>query len=293
MRELLLTVGEEEDGALARNFLKRHGFSVRVINGLKRNSGLTRGGEILRTVDRVFKGEVVRVVIEERVGSVGEFGITPNPALRAEVVYEDSDVVVFNKPPDMPVHPSLSHAEDTLANLFAARYPDSAFHALFRLDKNTSGLCVVAKNRYCAYALAGKLRKTYYAVTDGIITEAGSIDAPIGRADNSIIGREVRSDGQRAVTHYKPIAYGCGRTLFEITLETGRTHQIRVHFAHIGHPLCGDEMYGGDCSAIRRQALHCGMVEFTNPVSGEQVALASELPNDIKVLISLENDMRT
>jgi len=289
MRELLLTVGKEDDGALTRNFLRRHGLSVRVINGLKRNSGLTRGGEILRTVDRVFKGEVVRVVIEERGSTVGEFGITPNTALRVEVVYEDSDVVVFNKPPDMPVHPSLSHAEDTLANFFAALYPDVAFHALYRLDKNTSGLCVVAKNRYCAYALAEKIRKTYYAVTDGIVTEAGSIDAPIGRADGSIIRREVRPDGQRAVTRYKPIAHGSGRTLFEVTLETGRTHQIRVHFAHIGHPLCGDEMYGGDCSAIRRQALHCGRVEFTSPVSGEKVTLASELPDDIRGLLPDED----
>lgn len=289
MRELLLTVGEEDDGALAKNFLRRNGLSVRVINGLKHNNGLARGGEILRTVDRLFKGDIVRVVIEERGSTVGEFGITPNPALRVEVVYEDSDVVVFNKPPDMPVHPSLSHAEDTLANFFAARYPGSAFHALYRLDKNTSGLCAVAKNRYCAYVLAGKLRKTYYAVTDGIITEAGSIDAPIGRADGSIIKREVRSDGQRAVTYYKPVAHGSGRTLFEITLETGRTHQIRVHFAHIGHPLCGDEMYGGDCSAIKRQALHCGRAEFTSPVSGEQVELVSRLPGDIRGLLPDED----
>lgn len=285
MREILLTVDEENDGALARHFLKRNGFSVRVINGLKQTCGLTRGGEILRTVDRVHTGDIVRVVIEERSSITGEFAITPNPALCAEIVYEDSDVVVFNKPPNMPVHPSLSHADDTLGNLYAARYPGSAFHALYRLDKNTSGLCVCAKNRYCAYALAEKIRKTYYAVIDGILTGEGTIDAPIGRAGDSIIMREVRPDGQHAVTHYKPIASANGRTLLEITLETGRTHQIRVHFSHIGYPLCGDDMYGGDCSGIGRHALHCGRVEFTNPLSEERISLSTDLPDDIKALL--------
>lgn len=289
MREILLTVGEEDNGTLARSFLGRHGFSARVINGLKQTRGLTRGGEILRTVDRVYAGDVVRVAIEERSAITGEFAIVPNPALHAEVVYEDGDVVVFNKPPDMPVHPSLSHAEDTLGNFFAARYPSSAFHALYRLDKNTSGLCVCAKNRYCAYVLAEKIRKTYYAVTDGTLTEAGTVDAPIGRVGDSIIKREVRPDGQRAVTHYKPIQSANGRTLLEITLETGRTHQIRVHFSHIGYPLCGDDMYGGDCSEIGRQALHCGRVEFTNPISGERVTLSAELPDDMKALMSPKN----
>ncbi len=286
MREILLTVGEEDDGALARHFLARRGFSARVINGLKQTCGLTRGGKVLRTVDRVYAGDVVRVAVEERSGITGEFAITPNPALHVEVVYEDGDVAVFNKPPDMPVHPSLSHADDTLGNFYAARYPGSAFHALYRLDKNTSGLCVCAKNRYCAYVLAEKIRKTYYAVIDGTLAEAGTVDAPIGRAGDSIIKREVRPDGQRAVTHYKPTANINGRTLLEISLETGRTHQIRVHFSYIGYPLCGDDMYGGDCSEIGRQALHCGRVEFTSPVSGERVTLSSELPDDMKALLS-------
>lgn len=289
MREIFLTVGEEDDGALARYFLGRRGFSARVINGLKQTCGLTRGGEILRTVDRVYAGDVVRVTVEERSAVTGEFAIAPNPALHVETVYEDGDVVVFNKPPDMPVHPSLGHPEDTLGNYYAALYPGTAFHALYRLDKNTSGLCVCAKNRYCAYALAGKIRKTYYAVAEGTIAEAGTVDAPIGRAGDSIIKREVRPDGKRAVTHYKPIAHANGRTLLEITLETGRTHQIRVHLSHIGYPLCGDDMYGGDCSGIGRQALHCGRAEFTSPISGERAVISAELPDDMKALLSPKN----
>lgn len=285
MREIILTAGEEDNGSTAKNFLRRHGFSVRVINGLKQTDGLTRNGEILRTVDRVFSGDKVRIVIEERSAITGDYAIKPNPTLSAAVVYEDEDVIVFDKPPDMPVHPSLSHAEDTLANLYTALYPKSAFHALYRLDKNTSGLCVCAKNRYAAFVLSEKITKTYYAVVDGIINEGGSIVAPIGRTDDSIIKRKVRPDGQYALTHYKPVKTGNGRTLLEINIATGRTHQIRVHFSYIGYPLCGDDMYGGDCSGIARQALHCGKIEFELPLSGEKISLTSALPKDILALL--------
>lgn len=286
MREIILTVSEEDNGSTAKNFLRRHGFSVRVINGLKQTDGLTRNGDVLRTVDRVFGGDEVRIAIEERAAITGEFGIAPNPSLCADVVYEDEDVIVFDKPSDMPVHPSLSHADDTLANLYTAMYPGSVFHALYRLDKNTSGLCMIAKNRYAAFALSEKITKTYYAVVDGIITEAGSIEAPIGRTDDSIIKREVRADGQYALTHYRPVRSGCGRTLLEVNIITGRTHQIRVHFSHIGYPLCGDEMYGGDCSKITRQALHCGKIEFETPLSQKKISLSSALPDDILALFN-------
>lgn len=279
-------MGNKDDGSLAKSFLRRHGFSVRVINGLKHNCGLTRNGEILRTVDRVFKGETVRVVVEERSAIVGEFGISPNPSLEAELVYEDDDIVVFNKPPEMPVHPSLSHADDTLANLYAALYPGSAFHALYRLDKNTSGLCVCAKNRYSAFVLSEKIQKTYYAIVDGTITQSGTIEAPIGRTNDSIIKREVRDDGQYALTHYKPISNVNNRTLLEIHLATGRTHQIRVHFSHIGYPLCGDDMYGGNCSDIKRQALHCGKLELVSPISDKKIVLEVPMPQDMQSLLS-------
>lgn len=291
MREVELVVSAEDDGSLAKNFLRKHGFSVRVINGLKRTCGLTRGGEILRTVDRVHTGDVVRVAVEERAAITGEFSILPNPALKAELVYEDDDVAVFSKPPEMPVHPSLAHADDTLANLYTALYPDSAFHALYRLDKNTSGLCVCAKNRFAAFALSEKINKTYYAIVDGIIARSGSIELPIGRTDDSIIKRQVREDGQYALTNYKPIQHSNGRTLLEIHLETGRTHQIRVHFSHIGYPLCGDDMYGGDCSDISRQALHCGSVEFESPVTGEKVSLTAPIPGDMRSLLCSDSEI--
>ncbi len=282
MRELLLTVTGDEDGLSAAAFLKRHGFSQRIISSLKFSGGITRGGDILRGVDFVHKGETVRVVLEDSGGA------EPNPDVKARIVFEDEDAVVFDKPPEVPVHQSFGHRNDTLANLFAALYPDRPFRAINRLDKNTTGLCVCAKNRLAASLLAGNVSKVYYAVVDGDISEPGEISAPIARVSESIILREVRDvseGGQPAVTCYNPILRQNGRTLLEIKLLTGRTHQIRVHFSYIGFPLCGDSMYGGDCSAIQRQALHCGKISFKAPVSGKEVSLNSDIPDDMKRLL--------
>lgn len=282
MRELLLAVGGGEDGLTAAAFLRRHGFSSRLISNLKFSGGITRGGAILRGSDIVSEGDEVRVVLKDSGGA------EPNPDVNAKIVFEDEDAVVFDKPAEVPVHQSFGHRNDTLANLFAALYPERPFRAINRLDKNTTGLCVCAKNRLAASILAGRVSKIYYAIVDGEIAEPGEIDAPIARVSDSIILREVRGidkGGQPAVTRYKPLLFRNGRTLLEIHLLTGRTHQIRVHFSYIGYPLCGDSMYGGDCSAITRQALHCGKIEFTAPVSGERVALKSDIPEDMMKLL--------
>lgn len=278
-RELELAVTNGEDGETAGGFLRRHGFSRKLITKLKASGGLTRNGRLLRTVDRLSAGDTVRVRIEDS----GD--VVPNAEVKAAIVFENEDVVVFDKPPGLPVHPSIVHYADTLGNLYAALYPNSAFRPIHRLDKDTSGLVACAKNKLAASALAGAVEKTYYAVTDGEISQGGEINAPIGRADGSIIKREVRADGQHAVTRYKPLLIKNGRTLLEITLITGRTHQIRVHFAHIGFPLCGDELYGGDRSEIRRQALHCGKMSLKLPVSGEELTIDSPIPPDIAKLL--------
>lgn len=282
MRELWFSVGQDEDGLSAAVFLKRRGFSRRIISSLKFSGGITRDGDVLRGVDPVRAGESVRVVLEDSGGA------EPNRDVSAKIAFEDEDAVVFDKPPGVPVHQSFGHYNDTLANLFAALCPDRPFRAVNRLDKNTSGLCVCAKNRLAASMLAGNVSKVYYAVIDGDISESGVIDAPIARVSDSIILREVRDvseGGQEAVTCYEPILRKNGRTLLRIILKTGRTHQIRVHFSHIGFPLCGDSMYGGDCSAITRQALHCGELEFTGCVTKERISLKSPLPEDIKRLL--------
>lgn len=283
MREISYTVPAEFDGVQAQVFLKSRGISRRVLTALKRSGGLTRGGGTLRTVDAVHAGEVITLRLDG-----GETSVAANPELSADVVYEDEDVVVFNKPPFMPVHPSQRHHDDTLANLFAARYPGLPFRPINRLDRNTSGLCVCAKNQFAAAALSGSISKVYYAITDG--TPPGdTVNAPIGRLGDSVIERCVTPDGKPAVTHFRKIA-GERRALLRITLETGRTHQIRVHMAHIGFPLCGDDMYGGDCTAISRQALHCGEVEFTLPVSGERITISAPLPEDMAAILDGTNE---
>lgn len=278
-RELKFVVPEEESGECAEKFLKKRGFSHKLITKLKHSGGLSRGGSLLRSVDALSAGDTVCVRIED------SGAVVPNPEVKAKIAFENEDIVIFDKPPNLAVHPSILHYSDTLGNLYAALYPESAFRPLHRLDKDTSGLCACAKNKLAAAIAGSGIVKTYYAVISGEITGSGEINAPIGRADGSIIKREVRPDGQSAVTLYKPILYKNGRTLLEISLKTGRTHQIRVHFAHIGFPLCGDELYGGDRREISRQALHCGKMKLTLPMTGGEIEVNSPLPEDIRRLI--------
>ncbi len=184
----------------------------------------------------------------------------------------------------MPVHPSIRHQGDTLGNYFSSLFPELTFRPVNRLDRDTSGLCVIAKNALAASSLQGECRKIYYAAVHGIIEESGTIDAPITRRQQSIITRCVSPEGRRAVTHYRRLSFNEKYSLAEIVLETGRTHQIRVHFSHIGHPLAGDDLYGGLRENISRQALHCGNMSFTEPVSGELITVNAPLPEDIEGL---------
>lgn len=259
------------------------GVSRRLLQRLKnRDGGLLCNGKFIRTVDFVNDGDVISLNSEEK------NNIEPNGNLSAEIVFENDSVVVFDKPSGMPVHPSVRHRDDTLGNLFAYLYQGLTFRPVNRLDKDTSGLCIIAKNPYAANFLQGKSKKVYFAAVHGIINGAGIINAPIARQQESIILRCVRDDGQRAVTYYKSVQTNEKYTLLEINLETGRTHQIRVHFSYTGHPLAGDDLYGGSREDISRQALHCGKITFTLPESGENITLTSAIPNDIVNLFKKE-----
>ncbi|MGN0553393.1 MAG: RluA family pseudouridine synthase [Oscillospiraceae bacterium] len=279
-RKIEFLVTAEDDGKTVGEFLRKSGTSRRLITKLKRCSGgITLNGTPARTVDIVHEGDIAAVSMQS-----GE-PLDVNADLCAPIVYEDDDVVVYDKPVDMPVHPSHRHRFDTLGNLFAAQHGDMTFRPINRLDKDTSGLCAVAKNSFSAARLSGSIEKTYFAVVCGKLSGSGQIDAPIGRCEGSVITREVRSDGQRAVTNYTVIGGNEKYTLVRIKLETGRTHQIRVHFAYIGHPLAGDDMYGGDISETVFQALHCGELEFSLPVSGERICLSSPIREDMMKLL--------
>lgn len=280
MKEIRLKVNTEKPVQLQNFLMKQQGVSRRLLTKLKRqDGGITRNGETVRSVDLVCGGDEIVLRLEDT--SLLE----ANPSLNVPVAYESGSVVVFDKPAGMPVHPSIKHQGDTLGNYFAARYPDLTFRPVNRLDKDTSGLCAVAKDALAAKLLQGSIDKVYYAAVQGVTEESGTIDAPIAREQESIIRRCVRDDGQPAVTHFRRIGGNSSYSLEEILLETGRTHQIRVHFAYTGHPLAGDDMYGGSLEHITRQALHCGRLTFTEPLTGKSVTVSSELPQEIISLI--------
>ena len=283
MAELRFVVDTEQPVQL-KSFLRgRNGVSARLLVKLKhREGGITCNGEPVRTIDTVAPGDVI-------VLDVGESRTAePNPELFARVVFENESLAVFDKPAGMPVHESYWHHGDTLANYFACLYPELSFRPVHRLDRYTSGLCLVAKDPWSASLLQVSFEKVYYAVVSGVTDECGTIDAPIARKPDSVILRCVSEEGRPSVTHFRRIACDGKYSLLEVRLETGRTHQIRVHMAYIGHPLAGDEMYGGPTDDITRQALHCGRLIFRLPLTGEEVTAEAELPADIRALMRTE-----
>lgn len=270
-----------DENCTAGELLLKKGVSKRLLKKLKAlPDGITKDGKKIRTVDSVSVGE--SVVISTR----DEKTLVPNPGLSVKILYEDNDIVVFDKPYNMPVHPSILHHTDSLGNYFAYVYLDISFRPLNRLDKDTTGVCAVAKNAYSASLISKSLKKVYFAVVCGCITGNGKIDLPIDRLEGSIIKRTVSKSGQSAVTNYETVSHSSDDryTLLKITLETGRTHQIRVHFSALGYPLAGDDMYGGDLTDINRQALHCGEISFVS-VTGKNVTVKSPIPSDIERLI--------
>lgn len=272
------TVPKEYDGDIAKNFLKRYcKISTAALISLKNTElGITRNGKLLKVIDKVYENDVIKIKLAPDKNEI----IATKGTL--DILYEDDYVIVINKPYNMPVHPTKIHQENTLAN-FLKYYSDQkgekyTFRAINRLDKDTSGIVIVAKDRYCAANLGKNIQKTYCAVCEGIIKESGTVDAPIKIKDGHTIEREISPLGQRAVTHFKPIKHSKGHTLLEITLETGRTHQIRCHLASISHPLAGDDMYGGSLRFIKRQALHCRGSTFLHPITNKLININTEIP---------------
>lgn len=215
------------------------------------------------------------------------------------ILYEDSDLVVPSKPPQMPTHPSHNHHDDTLANALAYRYKQMGvpfvFRPINRLDRDTSGAVLIARNKFSAGLLSrsmqrGEIKKKYLAVLEGRMEQdAGVIDHPLHRTAESIIVREICSpdnpDAEAARTEFRVLARGAECTLVEASPITGRTHQLRVHFASLGHPICGDALYGVPNNRIARQALHAQKLAFPHPTTGETISLTAPIPDDLQALI--------
>lgn len=206
----------------------------------------------------------------------------PRPDLAVPVIYEDDDAILFDKPAGMPCHVSKGHPDDTLANFYAAHCPGSKFRVLGRLDKDTSGLVLATKNARAAQFLTdSRIFKEYAAILCGVPDKSGCIDAPIEDRDPGLRRRYVSDGGRPSITRYRVICSSGGRSLVSACPETGRTHQIRVHFSYADAPLAGDALYGGDCEAIGRQALHRRMLRFIHPVTGETMSFSSDIPADM------------
>lgn len=282
MREIEFKITDKDHGRQIRDFLRDFGVSSALLTKLKQSeNGITLNGEFARTIEKVYTGDTLKIVIESK-GKMPKKLENNN----VSVAYNDEDIIVLNKPPLMPVHESRNHQGDTLANIAACYMDDdNAFRAVYRLDRDTSGLVLIAKNELAACKLAGKIEKDYYAVCQGVLEENGTVNLPIAREGDSIIKRTVSEKGERAVTHWKAVKSNGKNTLVKFKLETGRTHQIRVHMSHIGHALLGDTLYGGDTALINRQALHCKTIRFIHPVTEKNITVDCDFPQDFKGLI--------
>lgn len=285
MRHIEFLIDEKYDGKKVIAYLRGEAkLSARLVNSLKRiENGITLNGAHIRTVDLLHKGDILAVNIPE---DDNEIEPVEYPL---DIVYEDNDIIVINKPAGLAMHPTHNHQGDTLANgaaaYFLAKGKNVTFRAVGRLDKSTSGLVVCALNKYAASRLAGNFKKQYFAVVKGEYTGTGTIDKPIYRPDPMKTLRAAGDKGDRAVTHWEALWTDGMNSLLKINLETGRTHQIRVHFSSEGSPLCGDDMYGSDDKRIGRAALHCGILDFTHPVTNEQMHFEVPMPEDMKKIM--------
>lgn len=282
MRKIEAVIPKEYEGQKLYNFIKgKMKMSSKLIRTLKTyDDGLLINGVHTRTIDPVHEGDRLTVNIRE-----DERMSIPSD-LMPEVVYEDEDMLIVNKPAMLPIHESHNHQGDTLANCVAGYLSKKglccSFRAVGRLDKGTSGLVVCALNRHSASKLQGNINKEYLAIAKGVYEGSGTIDKPIYRPDPMKTYRTVDERGDYAVTHWEALGNDKELTLLKIHLETGRTHQIRVHFSSLGTPLLGDTMYGQPDERICHQALHCAKLSLFHPISGKEISCEAPMPDEMR-----------
>ncbi len=292
-RKFVFQIGDEWDGKAVKAFLKYHGFSAANVTALKNNPrGILIGNKRVTVLKQLHTGDLLTLRLRDRPDR--EPPLAPSEIPLA-IVYEDEDIIVINKQAGLLTHPGPGQRNQSLGNALAFYWQQQkkeyGYHPVSRLDKDTTGLLVVAKNAYAAGQLGDQVKRRavdrwYVALAEGEIQEGGTIDLPVLRAAGSVIRRTVgakeqETDKTRAVTHFSVLKTLPECSLLLIKLETGRTHQIRVHMSHIGHPLCGDWLYGREGHITKRPALHSYALRFCHPVTGETMNFEAKLPQDI------------
>ncbi len=286
-------ITEEYEGLKISQFLTRQGFSLQNMTLLKKMPENTMlNGKFVHLKETVTRGDHLRIHIREQESSKK----IPPVKLPLDIIYEDQDILVINKPAGMPIHPSQNNYENSMANALAWYFKEKGqafvFRCANRLDRDTSGLTIVSKhmlsgNRISTMTANRQIHREYLAISRGSINpKEGVIAAPLGRKGTSIIEREVNfQTGERALTHYQLVEERNGHSLVRLVLETGRTHQIRVHLKYLGFPLVGDYLYNPDMEYINRQALHAYRLTFIHPVTGENMEFTVPLPEDMRRIL--------
>lgn len=294
-RILNYTITEQKTSNI-HEFLKAHGYSSSLIRAIKEDTeGIRLNGDPVLARTLLTPGDQLAIRITETKFSEN---IVPSD-LPLSIVYEDPDLLVINKPAGMPIHPSQGNYDNTLANACAWYFKEKGepfvYRCINRLDRDTTGLLIIARHLYSASLLSAmmvrrEIHREYLALATGIIPEDGTITAPIARKEGSTIERMVDfKHGEYACTHYRKLSITDTDPVYSLValkLDTGRTHQIRVHMKHIGHPLLGDFLYHPENHSMNRQALHCTSLTFTHPITGKKMTVNAKLPEDMQQLLS-------
>lgn len=288
-KTILITIEEKESGLAVKAVLsKKEGLSRREISRLKFSSGILLNGETCRVSQCVKTGDQLKIIFPE-IDSI-HLGYLPE---RPEILYEDEDLVLVNKPAGMPCHPSHEHQGDDMGTLLQSYYQGQKFtiRAVGRLDKDVSGVMCYAKNQPSAARLSKErseqiLHKTYIAVAKGIFAKKqGTLQYRLEKVPGCR-DRRISEEGKLCITDYKVLKEYADRSLLEISIRTGRTHQIRAGMASLSHPLLGDSLYGGKCNEIARPALHCARIAMKQPFNGSEILAEAPMPDDMRKLVN-------
>lgn len=285
-------ISKQDQGKIIRDFFRENDISKTALTDIKfKGGGIFINGEEATVRYTLKEDDLLKAVFPKEEPGMGLQG----EDMPLDILYEDDLLLIVNKPARISTIPSREHPGGSLANGLIGYYLQKGIqattHIVTRLDRDTSGLVLAAKHRHVHHLLsiqqkAGKLNRTYEAFAHGTVVEdAGTIEEPIGRRKSSIIEREVHPNGQYACTSYTVLRRFPEFTHVQLNLMTGRTHQIRVHLSHIGHPLLGDDLYGGSRLRIKRQALHCRQLEFFHPFLKKKIMVRAPFPEDMSSLL--------